>query len=297
MGRKKLTIEYVRKYIESFGYKLLSIKYINSKTKMKFMCPKGHIFYMTWANFQSGYRCAECSRLLKSLNIKDLREQVSIIAPGYKLLSTTYTNAQIKLEFMCDEGHKFWMNWGNFQQGKRCFECYRLSRCLDIKDIRKYIKSFGCKLLSTEYVNSAAKLKIECFGSHIFYMSWDGFKRGDRCPECYYNSKWKNYTPEELTKLHNYRAVIIKISDQKYKEYYYKLNSADLRRSKYKYHLDHIYSIIDGFKNNIPVEVISNPNNLQMLWWSDNISKQGNSWQSKKSLYKGYVKYTNEQLK
>jgi hypothetical protein len=39
------------------------------------------------------------------------------------------------------------------------------------------------------------------------------------------------------------------------------------------YTLDHVISIVYGFKNNIPVEVISHISNLKMIPWKDNIVK------------------------
>jgi len=57
---KKLTLEYVKNYIESFGYKLLSKKYINAHKKLKIKCNEGHIIKMEWASIQQGCRCSNC---------------------------------------------------------------------------------------------------------------------------------------------------------------------------------------------------------------------------------------------
>lgn len=45
------------------------------------------------------------------------------------------------------------------------------------------------------------------------------------------------------------------------------------KRGRYSYHIDHIKSIWNGYLNNVPAETIANINNLQMLWWKDNLSK------------------------
>ena len=74
------------------------------------------------------------------------------------------------------------------------------------------------------------------------------------------------------------------------------INPNKLKRSKHKYHLDHIYSVMDGFRNSVQPEVISNPNNLQILWCIDNINKNDNSNQIKKELYLGYYKYNLEEI-
>ena len=41
-----------------------------------------------------------------------------------------------------------------------------------------------------------------------------------------------------------------------------------------KYHLDHKYSIIEGFKNNIEPEIIGNIKNLEFISWQENIKKR-----------------------
>ena len=59
-GKYSITIDSIRIYVESFGYKLLSNKYINAHEKLIFECPKGHIFLLEWNKFQQGRRCSKC---------------------------------------------------------------------------------------------------------------------------------------------------------------------------------------------------------------------------------------------
>lgn len=39
------------------------------------------------------------------------------------------------------------------------------------------------------------------------------------------------------------------------------------------YHLDHIYSVFDGFNNNVPPEIIGDISNLRYIPWYENVSK------------------------
>lgn len=57
----KKTIEEIRKFVEKHDFELLSKEYIGTHTKMKFRCPHGHEFEMTWSNFGCGQRCPTCS--------------------------------------------------------------------------------------------------------------------------------------------------------------------------------------------------------------------------------------------
>ena len=76
----KYTIEFVREYLKSFKYTLLSEEYINTNTHIKIMCPEGHIYEATFAEFKNhNRRCPICNaskgekrieEILKKLNIK-----------------------------------------------------------------------------------------------------------------------------------------------------------------------------------------------------------------------------------
>jgi len=228
---KKLTYEFVKESFKKEGYKLLSTIYKNNTSKLLIKCNNNHIFKMDYKHFKDRkQRCPKCHYKLISHNIEYIKEQISIIAPNYKLLSTEYLNNCTKLKFKCDKNHKFFMLWRNFQSGQRCAECY-------------------------------------------------------------YESKRKNYTKEELLRIINYRSCVVKLSNKNYKKYKNIINPNNIKRGRVKYHLDHIYSVMDGFKNNISFDVISNPYNLKLLYYKDNLNKFDNSWQSKDDLYKGYNKF------
>jgi len=166
-------------------------------------------------------------------------------------------------------------------------------RAYTIDYIKNEIESVeGYKLLSKNYKNIYSMLEIKCDSGHIFKMRYGNFREGQRCPICYRQNNvganhpnWKNYTNEELEKYTVYRNNVIQLSNHNFRKFYYIINPNKLKRAKYKFHLDHIYSVADGFKNNISPEIISNLNNLQMLWWKDNISKKDKSEITKQLLY------------
>ena len=59
--RKKHTIEFVKKQFEKDDAQLLSDEYVNSYTKLDYICPKGHRHSITWRNWQQGVRCWYCA--------------------------------------------------------------------------------------------------------------------------------------------------------------------------------------------------------------------------------------------
>jgi len=68
-GNKKHTFKDLEKLFSKEGYKVISTKYTNCKTPVKYTCPKGHTHEMTYNNFSSGYRCPTC--FVKSINGKN----------------------------------------------------------------------------------------------------------------------------------------------------------------------------------------------------------------------------------
>ena len=61
-----------------------------------------------------------------------------------------------------------------------------------------------------------------------------------------------------------------------------------------KYHLDHIFSIFEGFYNNIPPYIIGNICNLRMIHYKINIRKHIHSDITKDELFNRFFKDTNE---
>jgi len=125
-GLKKHTIDAVKQYIESFkGYRLLSTTYKNNSTKLDILCPKEHLYKVTYACFQSGRRCPECAGNAKH-RLSNVKRHIESF--GYRLRSTTYKDIETKLDIVCPVGHNYKANYGNFQKGQRCAECDDISK-------------------------------------------------------------------------------------------------------------------------------------------------------------------------
>lgn len=120
--KQKHSYEYVKKYIESFGYELLSDEYINAYVKLLVKCPNpSHKSYnVTFHSFQRGTRCPECANNQKH-SYDYVKEYIESF--GYKLLSDEYVNNQTKLLLQCPNGHKWKAIYNSFKQGHRCPIC------------------------------------------------------------------------------------------------------------------------------------------------------------------------------
>jgi len=65
-GQGKPTIEFIRSEFEKEGCKLLSKKYVNSYTKLDYICSNGHKHSIVWPSWRHGNRCSICDSIKKS---------------------------------------------------------------------------------------------------------------------------------------------------------------------------------------------------------------------------------------
>jgi hypothetical protein len=65
----KLTLEQASKSFEKEGYTLLSKEYINAKTKLEYICSKGHEHSIRWNEWQKEHRCPTCASVKHSIYI------------------------------------------------------------------------------------------------------------------------------------------------------------------------------------------------------------------------------------
>jgi len=121
----KPSIDTIKERFEKESYILLTEKYINSKQKLEYSCPKGHRYFTSWNKWRNGYRCPYCAGLVK-LTIEFVRE--SFKKYGYELLTKKYVNSYQKLDYICSEGHKHFITWNNWQHGYRCPTCATIKK-------------------------------------------------------------------------------------------------------------------------------------------------------------------------
>jgi hypothetical protein len=87
-----------------------------------------------------------------------------------------------------------------------------------------------------------------------------------------------------------YNMIVRYLTEINYKKYKHIINPLNLKRSRYEYNLDHIFSVAEGFVQNISPEIIASVINLQMLSSFENCSKNSESWMSKEELLEKWEK-------
>lgn len=179
-GQAKPSFVFVKRQFEKEGYCLLDEKYINSRTKMVYVCPKGHKHKINWHDWVQGNRCLYCSDTFKK-SINFIKPQFE--KEGYTLLSTEYFGNNKKLKYICPKGHKHSIRWSDWQQGVRCYHCSHIKQPT-IEFLNKKFEEELYTLLSRAYKNCYQKLSYICPVGHRHQVSWNDWRGGVRCPEC-----------------------------------------------------------------------------------------------------------------
>jgi len=160
INSRKHTYDYIKDYIESFGYTLLSDNYKSNKDKLLVRCPEGHEYKAMFNSFKSGQRCIICLGKQK-YTYNYVKEFIN--STGYELLSDTYKNNHSKLLVRCPENHIYNVGFKSFKQGCRCPMCSnKISK--GEKDMSFFIESLGIPIVKndrTQVINPVTGRNLE----------------------------------------------------------------------------------------------------------------------------------------
>jgi hypothetical protein len=274
-GYKKYTIDEIRSIMGIEGYKLLSKTYKDSMTPLKILCPKGHKFEMRWNNFNiQGQRCPKC----RVVPFEEIIESFEL--EGYKVLTKEedYISAKSTIiKCKCSEGHICDIPYLSWKRGvSRCSECLKNER---EERYRKILSKENYELIWAD----GKKFKFICPEGHLHKMFWANWFLGQRCGKCYQERR-KNDAIKYLKGYELYYYNVKRLTEIIYKKYSYIINPLGLPRGRNEYHLDHKFSIYEGFRRNILPYIIASVNNLEMLKEAENISKGKNCSITEKQL-------------
>jgi hypothetical protein len=113
-----------------------------------------------------------------------------------ELISDTYINANMKMDFKCECGNPFKTTFRTFKNNNKhhCDECGKKiargklekqsSKKFIYEDVRKFFEDHGCTLLSNEYKNCDSKLDYICNCGEKSQITFYKFKKGQRCKSC-----------------------------------------------------------------------------------------------------------------
>lgn len=194
MANKKWDIEKVRLYVEkNSNCRLLSAEYINTKSKLKFLCSCGNKFEVSLTTFihQNKRQCNLCGNSRKSQYKKHTLNYVKEFIETNSdsiLLSTEYINSKEKLELQCQCGEMFEVTFSDFRtKNKRCCnKCSNLERYNTgtFKEKLSFIYGDEYTVIG-EYINSGTPILIrhnDC--GYEWNIAPRDILRRNSCPHC-----------------------------------------------------------------------------------------------------------------
>jgi hypothetical protein len=172
----------------------------------------------------------------------------------------------------------------NTKEHQTCRSCRSKISEYDIKKnyipfdkVKKLIVGSEYKLLTNEeeYMStsnrSQLKLNIICNNNHELTTTWNNWVKGKRCRECYENNKFENAVKNK-NGWGRFKFLVWYYSEKSYKEHYHLINKNNNVRGS-EYHLDHRYSLYEGFINNVSPKIIGGYKNLEIIEKYKNLSK------------------------
>lgn len=210
----KLKFEDVKKYFEDNGCVLLEEKYVNSKTKMKYICKCGEESYISWNHFRKGQRCKQCAIKQNVENQKFKYEEVKDFfeSNGFILLDDEYKNTHSELNCICVCGNKVEKSFVAFKMAPKC-TCH-INYSVPLK--RRYTKDDLIEYFWMYY---------EEFGK---YPSINDLKNNESYPSVSsYQRLWGGYNDflKEIGIMSDYGWLI---DDENILKEYYHLNDIEL---------------------------------------------------------------------
>jgi hypothetical protein len=206
----------------------------------------------------------------------------------YDLTQVNYIKNTVKITLICTK-HGSFAKWpSDVLNRSGCPKCAGL--VYDAPDIIATLSSMfpNYDYSNTVYLKSTAPMEVRCkiHDSLFFQTNY----RKEECPACSKERRLKNRIasgrakdPSTLTEFEKYKRAVWKETNKSYRKHKNVLGE----RNRLK-HLDHIYSILHGFRDNIDPIILGNIVNLRIIDSKVNQSKNVKSGFSREELIKLY---------
>lgn len=122
--------------LQAEGYKIISGEYINNRTKVALVCPRGHSWVTSWNQFSSGKRCKVC--WMEDSRLTQEQVERELAAEGCELLDE-YKGMKSKFKYRCACNRISYIRLPDFRKGVRCPACggEKRRKSLRLKRIEK----------------------------------------------------------------------------------------------------------------------------------------------------------------
>jgi len=157
-GSQQLTIEEMQAIARERRGECLSKTYINSHTKLKWRCEKGHKWEAIPASIKNKKSwCRKCSREGRKPQISEM-QAIARERRG-ECLSKTYIDSRTKLKWRCEKRHTWWalprvVKGSKGRQGTWCPDCQKNT----IEEMQAIARERRGECLSKTYIDSSTAI-------------------------------------------------------------------------------------------------------------------------------------------
>jgi hypothetical protein len=102
----KPTLEQIKESFDSCGYTLLSKEYFNNKTKLDYICSKGHKHNINWHNWIKGARCPVCRNIKLSIKYSGAGSSNWLGGISYEPYCPIWKDKEYKEDIKTRDGYK-----------------------------------------------------------------------------------------------------------------------------------------------------------------------------------------------
>ncbi len=126
--------------------------------------------------------------------IDEIREKTIYQAKqkNYTIFSDLITDSKQKIEFGCENNHKFSSSWNVFKRSVHGLNC---KHCMDdskntvmLEKIIRIVEDRDAKLISSDYKNEQSTIELLCDSGHKFEINWKKLRDGTWCKDCCANT-------------------------------------------------------------------------------------------------------------
>lgn len=151
---------------------------------------------------------------------------------------------------------------------------------IDTKYLNELCMMFNFNLIEIFKIDGKhSEFLVKCRNGHHSKKRYSSFSKKNkkwRCSHCFYDSIGHSSIGEDTLEFIRYRNKVRSLTAKNYRKYREVINPNEYNLSRTEYHLDHKYSIYEGYKNNVDVRVISSKENLEVIHSHENLKKQTN---------------------
>ena len=308
MSTKKLTQEqFINKCKEihdnKFSYE--NTVYINSITKISVTCNSCKNSWSVAPGNHIGPRksgCPYCKKIKHQLKMRDtilttdefVLRSIEVHGNKFDYSKTKYVGSDTKVSISCPL-HGVFDQWPqDHMNGIQCPGCSNRRRWSTTDFINEVNRiSPALDLTDAHYINALTKISVRCEHG-IFNALPAHLLNGGSCIKCGIDTMLSTKInkgiirdPKYINEYELYRKQVWRITNKEFHTHYHKINPDNIRRGLLN-HLDHKYSIQQGWQNNISADIIGSWVNLRLLPHKENRSKTNRCLYTKEELIDYY---------